>query len=255
LLFWSRGIKVPDSIQLCSIRSRSPLPSPDMSLISCPDCAASVSDAALECPHCGRSAPSSNPAPPPEPSFYGLRGLAVERGFTPEPVPDAEVDADPIATGELHPVAIHKLLLLSVLTLGLYNVFWFYRNWVRLRERTGQRLSPFWRSFFSVLWASTLFGEVKRQARDADVRSGWSPLGLALVYLGLTSLWRLPTGWALLGYLTVLALVPVQHTINRLAAERGAKPDASFRLAHVPVFVLGGIFLLLVVIGSLMPAE
>jgi hypothetical protein len=154
-----------------------------MSLIPCPGCLAAISDAAAECPHCRRRAVAVA-APPREAAYFGLRGMAVEGGFTAE-TPAAPVPSvDTVITGELHPLAIHKLLLLDVLTLGLYKIFWFYRNWVRVRERTRQSLNPFWRSFFAPLWAFSFFEEVRRQARDAGVVVGWSPLALAILYVG-----------------------------------------------------------------------
>jgi hypothetical protein len=53
----------------------------------------------------------------------------------------------------------------------------------------------------------------------------------------------------------VVGLIPVQKTINQLGALRGAKPDASFQRKHVPVFVVGGIFVLLMLLGVFLPAD
>ena len=63
----------------------------------------------------------------------------------------------PTTTGELpaehpyFPVATHKFVVLSICTLGLYDLYWFYQNWQRVRRRTREDLSPFWRAAFAPL--------------------------------------------------------------------------------------------------------
>jgi hypothetical protein len=225
-----------------------------MTLIPCPGCNAAISSAASACPHCGQPAPGFAQVAPDAP-YAGLRGLAVEGGFALEtPVTPATL-VDTVAAGELHAMAIHKLVLLDVFTLGFYKIFWFYRNWRRVRERTGKSLSPFWRSLFAPLWGFSFFDEVDDQARAVGVGFGWTPLALGLLYFALSVAVRLPDPWWLATILTVLVLVPVQHTINALAARRGVRPDASFQAKHIAVCVVGGIFLVLAVLGTLLPPE
>jgi hypothetical protein len=58
------------------------------------------------------------------------------------------------------PVGRGKFFWMSLLTLSIYDVYWLYRNWQRLRDRTGEKLSPFWRAFLSPIWAFSLFAEI-----------------------------------------------------------------------------------------------
>jgi len=228
-----------------------------MALISCPDCGSSVSDAAAACLTCGRPmrALAEQPAPPPPPPPFGLRGAAVEGTY---PLPQEwpayrAVPAVVPAVGELHPLAIHKPVLMSLATFGVYDVYWLYRNWSRVREKTGRSLSPFWRAIFAPLWAFSLFEEVKDQARPAGVDVPWNPMALGLLFFVLSMLWRLPDPWWLVSYVGFVPLLPVQATINDLAARRGVKPDSTFQVQHVVVLVVGALFLLLAIIGTLLP--
>jgi hypothetical protein len=228
-----------------------------MALISCPDCGSPVSDAAPACVHCGRPMGARPEQPAPQPPGWGLRGAAVEGPFVAAPVQPAflEVPVETSTVGELHPMAVHKLVLMSICTFGIYELFWFYRNWSRVRERTGRALSPFWRSVFAPLWGYSFFDEVEAQALAARIDPGWSPLVLGLLYFVLHALWRLPDPWWLVSFLSVLTLVPVQGTINELAARRGVRPDSSFQAKHVAVLVVGGICLLLALVGTFLPPE
>ena len=228
-----------------------------MALISCPDCGAPVSDAAPACIHCGRPMAARPEQPAAQPPAWGLRGAAVEAPYPPVPVevPGPAIPEVASAVGELHAMSVHKLVLMSVCTFGVYEIFWFYRNWSRVRER-GRSVSPFWRSFFAPIWGYSFFEEVEDQALAARMGSvGWSPLALGLLFFLLSALWRLPDPWWLVTYLSVLTLVPVQGTINELAARRGVRPDSSFEGKHIAVIVVGGILLLLVLVGLFLPPE
>jgi hypothetical protein len=205
-----------------------------MALVTCGACERQVSDTAQECVHCGNPLPASAPA-----------------GVAP-PV----VEAQPVAADdELHPLAIHKLVLLSLCTLGVYELFWFYRNWNRVRERTGRSLSPFWRALFAPIWSYSLFDEVAEQARAAQVHVGWSPMVHALAFFLLGAFWRLPQPWSLLSLFSFLPLIPAQQTINEMAAGRGVRPDATFDGRHIAVVVVGSTFLLLAMIGAFLPPQ
>jgi len=62
-----------------------------------------------------------------------------------------------------------KLAVMSIVTAGIYELYWFYRNWVLIKERTGQDMMPFWRAFFAPLWAYSFFRLVKNSARENNV--------------------------------------------------------------------------------------
>lgn len=35
-----------------------------------------------------------------------------------------------------------KLAVISVVTAGIYELYWFYKNWVLIKERTGRGMMP-----------------------------------------------------------------------------------------------------------------
>lgn len=50
------------------------------------------------------------------------------------------------------PVSAVKFVALSVLTLGVYLPYWFWRNWVYIKRRDNSAILPFARAFFSSFW-------------------------------------------------------------------------------------------------------
>jgi len=222
-----------------------------MAIIPCPTCGRNVSNAASNCVHCGATLTpmqiAEYPAPP-APWAPAAYAAAVPYPYAhPAEVPEAE-------TGEFHPLAIHKLIVMSICTLGFYELYWFYRNWRRVQARTGASMMPFWRAVWAPLWAYSLFEEVDNEALRRQIQSGWSSVLLALSFFLLCATWRLPGAWGLITLLSWLPLIPVQGTINQMAVSRGVRPNVDFGTWHLMVCLLGAVGVLLVVIGAFVPA-
>lgn len=150
------------------------------------------------------------------------------------------------------PVSALKLAVMSAGTLGVYLLAWIYWNWRYERNRTGERLSPFWRACFAPLWLHSLFHRVKREASHAGVPATWSTgfTTLAMTALWISSIVRPP--WMLLSLLAFVPALPVQLTIN--ATNQRVAPAAPannrFSLANAVMIVIGMAFLAILVWGS-----
>lgn len=53
-----------------------------------------------------------------------------------------------------------KFAAMSICTLGLYEVFWSYRNWRYVKERDASGIRPVWRAAFYPLWHYSLLSEL-----------------------------------------------------------------------------------------------
>lgn len=86
-------------------------------------------------------------------------------------------------------VGTMKFLLLYVATLGVYSVYWFYRNWSHYKADTREAIWPVPRAIFSVFFIHSLFRTVDARLRADGKDFPWSPGSLAtlLVILMITS--------------------------------------------------------------------
>jgi hypothetical protein len=199
-----------------------------MSLITCPDCRHEVSDAAQACIHCGRPLASS-----------------VQQPWTPQ------------TRHEFFPVAVHKFVVLSLCTLSFYSIYWCYQNWWRIRERTGERLSPFWRAVLEPFWVFSLFRRIREHAAGRGVTAVWNPTLLGLAYLCFCAIGSLPDPWWLVGLGGFIPFLPVVQTIQRLndgEAATESRNDA-YSGANVATILVGGAIVLLVVAGTFMSED
>lgn len=137
--------------------------------------------------------------------------------------------ASPPATDAPYfPVARQKLIVMSVTTLSLYQIYWFYRNFQRMNARSGSGASPFWRAITAPLTAHGLFAAVRTDAQSRFIAANWSSAGLAAIYFFLTLCCFLDYPWWTIALCSVFALVPVHATmeqVNRKVAPAAPRND------------------------------
>lgn len=112
---------------------------------------------------------------------------------------NAEVPAQFSSPPRFHVVAISKLLIMLVFTMGLYGTYWYYRNWLLYRGEKGFKWVPLLLCFLGPFTLYPLLRRVSQAAAVAAPSFVLSPIRIALMY------W-LPT-LALL-VLSVLSAIP-----------------------------------------------
>ncbi len=149
-----------------------------------------------------------------------------------------------------------KLVVMSIATLGIYELFWFFANWQRMKRRGQRNISPFWRTFFACFTCYSLFRSVKEAAVSANVKTSISPGVLAVGWVITTFMWRLPDPAWLIAYGAVFFLVPVQKVVNDVnhALYPDHDPNTRFTGWNIAGIVVGGLLLGLILFGTLMPA-
>jgi hypothetical protein len=121
-----------------------------------------------------------------------------------------------------------KLVVMAIGTLGLYQVYWFYQQWRRVRDG-GEDVRPLLRSLFGVLFCYPLFKRIVDSTRDvASAPAG--PAALAVAYILLSVSWKLPSPFNLLTLLSVLPLAAVQRLASAAAERDFPRDDPNRRL-------------------------
>ncbi|MEG4493626.1 hypothetical protein [Microcoleus sp. D3_18_C4] len=154
------------------------------------------------------------------------------------------------------PVSRFKLIVMSLVTFGFYEIFWFYKNWQLLKTATGRDISPFWRTVFSGIFGYFLFKKIKLCAKSYCVSPKFSPFLLTIVWIGLNMCFRVPNPYGLVSNLSVIALLPVQERVNKLncVAARNHNPNSRFSAGNILTIAVGGSLTVLAIVGILMPA-
>jgi hypothetical protein len=171
-----------------------------------------------------------------------------------------------------------RLVLLSILTFGIYELYWFYRNWKHLKIHKSLDISPGWRTvgllvpIYNIVLIYGQFRDIRDYAAETGCKiyssAGWLTFGY--IALGGISFklslyeWKLTEPAELLGIiivglvidlLAVWLLVVVQKTLNDFwkKEQPGLGMRANFSGREIALLVIGGILWILSLIGSFMP--
>jgi hypothetical protein len=158
-------------------------------------------------------------------------------------------------TPRFFPVSLFKLAILSLTSLGFYEIYWFYRHWKCERQHTGEKLSPLARGIFGPLFAYSLFRRIRSASATSGISVALSAGALAVAYFVWVTSWRLPDPYWLISLLSFVPLLPVQkvvNTVNAAVAPEVGRND-TFSGANVALIVIGVLFLILIVLGVLTP--
>jgi hypothetical protein len=149
-------------------------------------------------------------------------------------------------------VGLIKLALMSVVTVNLYGLYWFYKQWKAASRVSGDKLNAPVRAFFAGLTSYFLFKRIEACGIQRGVKLPLGPGPLALYYFLLGALCRLPDPYWLIPYFFLfLPLLPVQSAVNRINQELAPGSYRNGGLSGWNIFavVLGSLLWLLMFAG------
>ena len=146
-----------------------------------------------------------------------------------------------------------KLAVMFVATLGLYQLYWFYKQWDRVRD-AGDHVAPAPRALFSLIFCYSLFRRIIDSTHAVGVHTRLPPLLLAAGFILPSLMWRVEGSVSLLGFLAIVPLVAAQRIATAVALGQGTTEDRNTRLTLLNwagVVAVAGIFVLLVLAAAL----
>ena len=141
-------------------------------------------------------------------------------------------------------VSTFKLAVMTVFSFGLYEVYWFYKNWQAVRDREFSSVNVTLRAVFSLFFCYQLFAKVRNYGSSINATTSIHAGLLATGWIMTGVLGLLPDPLSLLTLFSFLFLLPVQSLINEI--NRASVPD------HDPNGEIRGWNWLWIVIGSVL---
>jgi hypothetical protein len=142
-------------------------------------------------------------------------------------------------------IPIARLVFMSILSSGLYEAYWIYKNWSYLKDRDGLNIWPLWRGVLGIFFCYGILKSIRndRQANDLE-QATFSAGGLAAGWIIFVLLSNVTV---LIATLSFVFFVPVQIFINRVNAKLSPRPEfAEWSLGHTVCLVLGIVIWVLV---------
>lgn len=129
---------------------------------------------------------------------------------------------EPVEEVMFHPVAPWKFVLLTLVTFGLYELYWCYRCWKYVKANGRPDIRPFWRAVFAPLWLYSLQKAINPAASKNRV------MLIALVYFVMGLVSNFPDPFWIVSYLTFLPLLYVVREVNDINALPEVRAKSSY---------------------------
>lgn len=188
--------------------------------------------------------------------------------LSPPPIPTPASSAPPERDATPSPVFLHvpigRLVFMSVISPGLYEAYWIYKNWRYVKERDGLKMHPFWRGIFGIFFVHGILKTIRNDEQtnrleQATFSAGGLATGWIILMVIGNALGRADDiGVNLLGMIIALPsflfFVPVQNYINRVNVKINPRtPYTPWTAGHIVCLVLGILIWLLILAGIMLP--
>ena len=175
---------------------------------------------------------------------------------TPAPTPT------PLASQAASTAAVYyspptmKIVALSLSTLGVYPMYWFWRNWRAIKRERGGEQWPWARALFSPIWAYFCFRELQAVAENRRRILAFTPGMLTVFYILLCLVGQVRGGVGLLSVLAFMPLLPINSLLRRYHQDERVDMQQMDRFGgwHILLLIVGGSVLLLALVFGVMLA-
>jgi len=144
-----------------------------------------------------------------------------------------------------------RLIVMSILTVGIYQSYWIYKNWWYIKQRKDLDIKPFWRGIFGVFYLHGLLKIIKTDAVAYDLEEptfsvNWLATTWVVIMIFGNLIVKIFDNPALniivVLFPAYLLLIPVQNYINRIT--KAIDPEIKyyyFSAGHVICLIIGAI--------------
>lgn len=152
-------------------------------------------------------------------------------------------------------VGIAKLLVLAVLTFGLYDLVWLYKNWKFIRDKRGRSVNPILRTMFAPLFVWQLFAELSETIVEEGGKRPILPAAVMAIFYILTvsisqyGARHVNENFGLLALLAVVPLVLIQVRVNDLNSGQSKVTNTRFSKTNWVFAIIGALVWILSLIG------
>lgn len=149
------------------------------------------------------------------------------------------------------------LILLYITSLGLYFFYWFYQTNKQLYQHHGINNKPILRTcgliipFLNIYLLWFLCKDIKNFAQKANIETFQSPGWLTAAFIFSSTLYKLPSIFSFIGFISVLPIWVIQKTLNRYWEKEQPHLPQKTTLSWQEILIccIGSIILILALVG------
>ncbi|AQZ80861.1 hypothetical protein BUM88_04140 [Acinetobacter calcoaceticus] len=147
-------------------------------------------------------------------------------------------------------ISANKFIFLSLISLGLYPIWWMFKAWRFFLIKDKLNIMPAARAIFSIFFLYSLFNHIKTYAKEQgypnDFSSGWMYLAYLITFL----LVYLPDPYWLISLCEIIFLIPAFKALNYAQKQLETTIEQEkFNTPQIILTIIGSIMWLLIFIS------
>lgn len=153
-------------------------------------------------------------------------------------------------------ISTEKFIIYSILSFGIYELVWMYRNWKFIKERENLDIMPFWRAVFAIFFIYDLSEKLLKIAKKYKYKKSYSSVLITIFFIVLALISKLPDPFWLISILGVVPLLYPLAACNYYWKKNDLNfQERSLKWWHIILIILGICWWILVLIGVFMPVD
>jgi len=148
----------------------------------------------------------------------------------------------------------NKFIILSILTFGLYTVWWAYKAWLFFQQKDELEIMPAIRAYFGVIFLIPLTNRILDYAKQKGYQNKYSPILIFVCFVVCSLLGYLPQPFWLIAYLNVVFLIPPFKALKfakQNSQEITVIKQSSFSKRQIFLIVIGATCWIFLILGLL----
>jgi len=157
---------------------------------------------------------------------------------------------------EINKLSVNKFIILSIVTIGLYELWWIYKSWRFFQAKEKSEIMPAIRTVFSIIFLIPLFNKILKLAKRNGYKHVYVSVFLFVGILITNLLVLLPTPFSLIAIISFVFLIPPFKALN-FAVDYcegfTVNIQNSFSRRQIFLLIIGGILWILIGVGIISP--
>lgn len=155
-------------------------------------------------------------------------------------------------------ISINKFVFLSIITFGLYDLWWTYKAWRFFKQKDNLDIMPAIRTLLAIFFLYSLFNDILNYSKEKGYQQSYSPTFAFVGVLVFNAMGRLPDPYWMISTFTFLFMLGPFNALNyakQNSDDINVKIQTGFNARQIVLIVLGGLLWGLVIIGLMMPDD
>jgi len=155
-------------------------------------------------------------------------------------------------------ISVNKFIFLSIISFGLYELWWIYKEWRFFQQKEKSDITPAARAIFSIFYLHSLFSRILGFAKEKGYSGTYSATLLFIGYIVGSLLAQLPEPFWIVSLITLVFLIPPFKAMNfakQNSTDFIVTEETSYSNRQIVLIIIGIVFWTLVLWGMTLTSE